>query len=170
MNSMNETRSLDRLISENIGLKTPKEIAALAGVTPGDVLRRKDELFDEIDVLTTHQKKQKLLIDLQVIAQDALERAKNMPDEYYAGALNASVNAQKEILKQLENYDKYDAERVEQLNRLRVREIVRLISYVLDALVPILEAKYGVDRNEIEEMTYELLEVEASRLDAEAVE
>lgn len=164
--------AVDRKIIRGLGEKTPREIAHELGMTPEEVLVRKDQILNEIDVLTIEQKTQKLLHDLTMIANAAWDKAKNVSDEFYSGTLNTAVNAQKEILRQIEILERRresNLSQVDQLNRLRVRELIRLISVVMDELVPYFEAKYGADRDEIEGVFLEKLEVESRRMEEEAL-
>lgn len=156
---------LDSLILKYIGVKTPRQIAEMVGVDPKVVLARKDELLNEIDVLTLDQKRAKLIVELQEIARNAMEKAKNIPDEFYAGTLNAAVNAQREVLRQLEVQEKRDTDAVMQLNQLRIRELLRLMDAVLGSGVAVIATRFNLDQEELMEVFYELMEVESERLE-----
>src|SRR5690625_7746741 len=69
---------VDALIWKHAGVRPVREIAEMAGVRPDEVLRRKNELLEEVDVLTIQQKRQKLLIELDGIARDARKRAEEI--------------------------------------------------------------------------------------------
>lgn len=165
---MTDYEALDKYIMRYITIKTPKEIGEMVGVEPRVVLARKDELLSSMDVLTVDQQRVKLIAELNEVIQKAMERADRTDDEYYAGMLNSAVNAQKEILKQLEFQERRNSGQIEQLNRLRVRELVKLMSMVMGELVPYLAEKYGADPEEITGVFYEKLEIEAARMEQEA--
>ena len=165
---MTDYEALDKYIMRYITIKTPKEIGEMVGVEPRVVLARKDELLSSMDVLTVDQQRVKLISELNEVIQKAMERADSTDDEYYAGMLNSAVNAQKEILKQLEFQERRNSGQIEQLNRLRVRELVKLLSMVMGELIPYLAEKYEADPEEITGVFYEKLEIEAARMEQEA--
>ena len=113
---------------ELVGTRTPKQIADELGLPPAEVVRRTREMLESVDVLTIEQQRQKLMIDVGRIARKAEEAFDNSLDERNkSGLLNSAVNAQKEVLRQLEKMETRNAEAVDALNRMRVAELVRLV-------------------------------------------
>ena len=113
---------------ELVGTRTPKQIADELGLPPAEVVRRTREMLESVDVLTIEQQRQKLMIDVGRIARKAEEAFDNVYDERNkSGLLNSAVNAQKEVLRQLEKMETRNAEAVDALNRMRVAELVRLV-------------------------------------------
>lgn len=132
-----------------VGIRTPRQIAEHLGWDSKDVMRRSRELLDEVDVLTIHQKKQKLLIDLQRISTEAEEAAATTVDEYKAGLYNSAVAAQKEVLKQLAALEKQDNEKIERLNALRIRELLNLMDRVVVGGCAALAERHGLSEEEL---------------------
>ena len=157
--------NLDTLISRYIGIKTPREIASMAGVDVADVLRRKTELIDEVDVLSLSEKRAKIMIELQDLARSARDKVDNIDDEFYAGTVNAIVNAQAKMLQQLEYLEKKDADSVDQLNWMRVRELLRLMDVVVASGVREIASEHGLDEAELSAVFSSKLVEEAERLE-----
>ena len=129
---------------ELVGTRTPKQIADELGLPPAEVVRRTREMLGSVDVLTIEQQRQKLMIDVGRIARKAEEAFDNSLDERNkSGLLNSAVNAQKEVLRQLEKMEVRNAEAVDALNRMRVAELVRLVeTAVVDTLSELDPANY----------------------------
>lgn len=140
---------IDEMIWEYSGIKPVREISELTGLKPEEVMRRKTELIDSVDVLSIQQKRQRLLIELDGMARDARERAANTIDEYYSGMLNSSVAAIKTLLNELSRMEKQDSGKVEALNRKRVEELVSLVREVVDESVAEISETYGLDDQEL---------------------
>ena len=113
---------------EMVGTRTPKQIADELGLPPAEVVRRTREMLESVDILTIEQQRQKLMIDVGRIARKAEEAFDHSLDERNkSGLLNSAVNAQKEVLRQLEKMEVRNAGAVDALNRMRVAELVRLV-------------------------------------------
>ena len=140
---------------ELVGTRTPKQIADELGLPPAEVVRRTREMLESVDVLTIEQQRQKLMIDVGRIARKAEEAFDNVYDERNkSGLLNSAVNAQKEVLRQLEKMETRNAEAVDALNRMRVAELVRLVeTAVVDTL-----AELVPDREDAMDVFYGYLE------------
>src|SRR5690606_30067998 len=67
------------------------------------------------------------LIDLQSIARKTQEDYDKSPFEFKAGLMNSAIASMKLVLSELNRMDKADQGKVEALNNLRVREILRLV-------------------------------------------
>lgn len=146
---------------ELVGTRTPKQIADELGLPPAEVVRRTREMLESVDVLTVEQQRQKLMIDVGRMARKAEEAFDNSLDERNkSGLLNSAVNAQKEVLRQLEKMETRNAGAVDALNRMRVAELVRLVeTAVVDTLSEIDPANY----DENMKIFYGYLETAASR-------
>ena len=140
---------------ELVGTRTPKQIADELGLPPAEVVRRTREMLESVDILTIEQQRQKLMIDVGRIARKAEEAFDNSLDERNkSGLLNSAVNAQKEVLRQLEKMETRNAEAVDALNRMRVAELVRLVeTAVVDTL-----AELVPDREDAMDVFYGYLE------------
>ena len=144
---------------ELVGSRTPKQIADELGLPPAEVVRRTREMLESVDILTIEQQRQKLMIDVGRIARKAEEAFDNSLDERNkSGLLNSAVNAQKEVLRQLEKMETRNAEAVDTLNRMRVAELVRLVE---TAVVGTL-AELVPDREDAMDVFYGYLETAAS--------
>lgn len=162
-----DTERVDRLIMKNVGVKPVSYIAKLTGLKPEEVLRRKAQLLEEIDVLTVQQKRQKLLINLEEIAQDAMEKSKSINSEFFAGTLNAAVSAQKVILAEMARIEKNSSDEVVRLNEMRIRELMRLIDATVVSSVREIAATHGLEEAELMEIFQSKLSEEARALEEE---
>lgn len=140
---------IDEVIWKYAGLKPVREIADLVGIKPEEVLRRKNQLLEEVDVLTIQQKRQRLLIELDGMARESRERAKGTLDEYYAGMLNSSIAAVKVVMVELARAEKADTEGVERLNQMRVRELLSLVDSAVVTSVRQIAETHDLDEAEI---------------------
>lgn len=155
---------IDEMIWKHIGLKPAREIADMAGIKPEEVLRRKNELIDEVDVLTLQQKRQRLMIELDGMARDARDRASTTSDEFYAGTINAASGAIKTMLAELARMEKQDTTRVDALNQKRVQELVSIMRATVDSAVPDIARKFDLDETELFEIfNQRLIEVAQER-------
>lgn len=140
---------IDSIIWKHIGIKPAREIALEAGVKPEYVLRRKNEMIEEIDYLTIQQKRQRFLVEMDSMARDARQRASRTDDEYYAGMINAATGNIKVILNELSRMEKADTSKVESLNQKRIAELVSLVREVVDTSVSEIAARYDLDEQEL---------------------
>lgn len=143
---------IDRVIWRGIGVKSVRQIAEEAGIKPEEVLRRKGELLDSVDVLSIQEKRQKLVIELDGMARDAREKARNIDSEYYAGTVNAAAGAIKTMLNELARMERGDNSKVEALNQKRISELVSLMREVVDVSVVEIAAKNGLDEQDLYEV------------------
>lgn len=153
---------ISEIIWRHAGLKPVRDIAEMTGLKPEDVLRRKNELLDGVDVLSIQQKRQRLLIELDGMARDARERASGASDEFYAGTINASTGAIKTMLSELARQEKQDSGKIEALNSLRIRELLKLIDSTVSRAVTEIAATHKLEEAEIMEIFQGHL-VEAAR-------
>lgn len=158
---------IDRLIWQYVGRKSVREIAEMTGLTPEKVLQRKNELLEEVDVLTIEQKRQKLLISLDEIAQDAMDKAVSISAEFYAGTLNSAVAAIKTMLGELARMEAKDQGKVEALNQLRVRELLRLVDSTVARTMAQISKEHELDEGDLMEVFQGHLVESARELETE---
>lgn len=143
---------IDKAIWENIGIKSVREIADLTGLKPEEVLRRKTDLLEGIDVLTIAEKETRILVELEGMARDMRARAANTIDEYASGMINSSVAALKTMLSQLDRLKKQDQGKIEALNALRVKELLRLVDLTTTRAVREIAATHDLEETELMEV------------------
>lgn len=143
------TPRIEQIIWKGMGVRSARQIAEETGLKPEQVLAIKRDLLSAVDELTIIEKRTKILITLEQLAQDAIERAEKADDEFAAGMLNAARGALKDSLAELGRLSKQDTERVQQLNTLRRKEIVRLYTSVVDAGVTEIAERYGIPEDEL---------------------
>lgn len=158
---------ISEIIWRNIGLKSVRDIAEMTGLKPEEVLRRKNELLDSVDVLSIDQKRQRLLIELDGMARDARDRAQGASDEFYAGTVNAATGAIKTMLAELARMQKQDSGKIEALNQLRVKELLRLVDSTVVRSVREIAATHDLDETELMEVFQGHLVEAARELEAE---
>lgn len=128
-----------------LGGKTVREMADKAGVKPEEILRRKAELLDGADVLTIQEKRILLTVELSDLARAAREKAETISDERnFSGAINSSVSAIKTYLGELARMEKSDTGKIEALNDLRRKELLRLVDAVVRKTISAVSIKYEV--------------------------
>lgn len=149
---MTDTNAADKLVMKHVGKKSAREIAELTGMDENWVLRRKNELLEEIDVLTHDQLVQKILIELREVAEKANDLAKSSLDEFKAGLFNSAIAANKEVLKQVTALRNSGGSDVERLNRLRMLELLRLLDNVVNSGAKDAAAEFQIDETRLLEI------------------
>ena len=157
---------VDELIWRGAGVKSVRKIAEETGLKPEEVLRRKNELLDEVDPLTIQQTRQRLIIDLQRIARKTQEDYEASPFEFKAGLVNSAVASMKLVLAEMTRAEKADSSKVDALNALRQREILRLVrDSVLTTLDEIAEL-HDLDRDQLQDVFQKNLVQTAHEIEA----
>lgn len=156
---------IDRVIWSGVGVLSVRKIAEEAGIKPEEVLRRKGELLDEIDVLSVAEKRVRIMAELDGMARDARERAARVSDEFAAGLLNSSVAAMKTVLGELSRMEKADNGKVEALNQLRIKELLRLVDTTVSRTFREIATTRGVPEDEMMNVFQGFLSESARELD-----
>lgn len=156
---------VDELIWRGAGVKSVRKIAEETGLRPEEVLRRKNELLEEVDPLTIQQTRQRLIIDLQRIARKTQEDYESSPFEFKAGLVNSAVASMKLVLAEMTRAEKADNSKVESLNRKRVESLVRIVRAAIDAGVPEISDRYGIPEDDLFEIFNSRLQEAAEKED-----
>lgn len=159
---------VDAIIWKYLGRKPVREIAEMAGVDPAYVLRRKNELIEETDVLTLDQELRRLISEMKDLAARSKDAAENSPMEFKAGLYNSAIAATKTLMNQFERAQSKNTSQVDQLNALRVRELLSLIDSVVVRSVKEITETYSLPENEILEVFNNNLVIVAQEKDIEA--
>lgn len=139
---------IDRLIWRSIGRRSLRQVAEETGVPLDQLAFRRTELLDSIDDLTIQQKRAKLLVDLQEIADKARDDYDDEPDKDKGSKLlTVAVGSIKTVLGEMRQMEKADTSKVEALNMLRIRELVSLIQEAVDTSVPEIASEYGIEQS-----------------------
>ena len=154
-----------RLVWKRLGNRSVRQIAQETGLTPEQVLRIKNELLEGVDDLSIAQKKYKLIVELEGIAQDAREAAENSVEDFKSGMWNSAVSAMKTMLAELNRMEKADTSKVEALNALRVRELLKLVDTVVHLTLQDISDKYDVGEAELQAIFQDHLIPAATELD-----
>lgn len=141
---------LERILWRSIGVKSVRQVAQDTGLTVEQVSRIRTQLVDGLDDISIDQKRMKLLVDLQEIA-DKARKDYDSADDTDSGSklLTASIGAIKTVLQELARIEKASSTAVDSLNLLRVRELVSLVQEAVDASVPEISEKYGIDSDDL---------------------
>lgn len=157
---------VDEIIWRGAGVKSVRKIAEETGLKPEEVLRRKNELLEEVDPLTIQQTRQRLLIDLQRIARKTQEDYDNAPFEFKAGLMNSAVASMKLVLAEMTRAEKADNTRVTELNALRQREILRLIQETVNNTLDEISESHNIDRDALQDVFQKNLVQTAQEIEA----
>jgi len=158
---------IERIVWRGLGIKSARQIAEEAGISPETVLRVKRELLESVDVLSIQERRMKIMADLQELAQEARRRYEGASDEFAAGLLNSSVAAWKAMITELARMEKADTSKVESLNAKRVQELVRLVRLTVDASVYELSDRFDLDSDDLFEVFNRNMAIAAEQLEAE---
>lgn len=161
------TDKIRRQVWKRLGTKSIRDIAADTGLKPEQVIEVKQQLLDEVDVLTHEEQIMKLMVTMHELVETIKEKAENVVDERNAAGLgNAAVNAVEKTLKQVRMLKREDNSKVTELNSLRVRELLRLMDRVVVSGVGELAEVHGLEEQDMLEVFQRHLMSEAMALDA----
>ena len=118
-----------------------------------------------MDVLSVEQKKQKFIVMLEEIAHDTKEDYDNAPYEFKSGLMNSSIAAMKTIMVELNRTSKEEQGRIEQLNALRVKELLRLVDKTVATTLAEIATTYELDEDELQSIFQSHLVPTAQSLD-----
>lgn len=157
---------LEKIVWRSLGVKSVRQIAEETGLNPEQIFAVKREMLDAVDVLSIQEKRTKILVALEQLAQDALDRAKDSSDEFSAGHYNAARGAMKDMLTEFNRVSKQDQGAIEQLNQLRVRELLRLVDSTVARTLEEIASRYDLDEADLQAIFQSHLKPAASELES----
>lgn len=157
---------LEKIVWRSLGVKSVRQIAEETGLNPEQIFAVKREMLDAVDVLTIQERRAKILVALEQLAQDALDRAKDSSDEFSAGHFNAARGAMKDMLTEFNRVSKQDQGAIEQLNQLRLREILRLVDTTVQKTLSEIASIHDLNQFELQAIFQKHLVPTATELDA----
>jgi len=157
---------IQRIVWKGLGNKSVREMSEETGLSPEEIFAVKRELLGAVDVLTVQEKRQKILIDMEKLAQDALDRAEDSSDEFFAGMMNAARGAMKDMLTALNQTAKGEQEAIERLNDLRIRELLNLIDRTVSYTLAEIATTYSLEENDLQDIFQKHLKPAAQELEA----
>lgn len=140
---------IERIIWRGLGIKSIRQLSEETGLPPDKIHAMKRELFDSVDVLTTQQKKHRLMVVLEEIAQATQADYDSAPYEFKAGLANSAIASMKTMLTELNRVSKDDQAAIETLNALRVRELFALMQEVVEVSVREVASQHELDEDEL---------------------
>lgn len=143
---------IERIVWRGLGVKRIRQLSEETGLPPDKIHAMKRELFDSVDVLTTQQKKHRLMVVLEEIAQATQEDYDKAPYEFKAGLANSAIASMKTMLTELNRVSKDDQQAIETLNALRVRELFALMQEVVEVSVREVASQHNLDEDDLFEV------------------
>lgn len=141
---------IDRLIWKSIGRRSLRQVAEETGIPLEQLAFRRTELLDSVDELTVAQKRTKVLADLQEFANKARDDYDNEPDKDKGSKLlTAAIGASKTVLAEWRQMEKQDNSKIEALNSMRVRELLRLIDSTVALTLAEIAREHDLDEAEL---------------------
>lgn len=166
MTDMEIEPRLEKIVWKSLGVKSVRQISEETGLAPEQIFAIKREVLDAVDVLTVQEKKQKLLVTLEEIAQTTQEDYANAPWEFKSGLANSAIASMKTIMVELNRTSKEDQGRIEQLNQLRIRELLRLVDGTVARTFAEISETHGIDQDELLAVFQSHLKPAAEELDS----
>ena len=141
---------IEKLIWRSIGRKSVRKMAEETGLPVEMVARIRTELLDGVDELTIDQKRTKLLVDLQDIA-DTARSDYDSADDTDSGSklLTVAVGAIKTVLGEMRQIEKSSSGAIDALNQMRIRELMRLIDLTVAKTFAVLSERHGLEEDEM---------------------
>lgn len=156
---------IEKLIWRSIGRKSVRKMAEETGLPVETVARIRTELLDGVDELTIDQKRTKLLVDLQDIA-DTARSDYDSADDTDSGSklLTVAVGAIKTVLGEMRQIEKSSSGAIDALNQMRIRELMRLIDLTVAKTFAVLSERHGLEEDEMYEIFQGFLKPAAMEL------
>lgn len=156
---------IEKLIWRSIGRKPVRKMAEETGLPVEMVARIRTELLDGVDELTIDQKRTKLLVDLQDIA-DTARSDYDSADDTDSGSklLTVAVGAIKTVLGEMRQIEKSSSGAIDALNQMRIRELMRLIDLTVAKTFAVLSERHGLEEDEMYEIFQGFLKPAAMEL------
>lgn len=165
------SEEVDRMLLRKVGVQSTAEIARELGVGPLEVRKRVNELLESIDVLTVQQERTRLLIELRALVNRATERldqiGTGLSDREFSQVLNSTTQTIRVHLQELDKMESKDDEALQELNRKRVEEILRLMDRVVVSSVREIADAHGLDEAEMLDVFSARLVESAAEMDVE---
>lgn len=165
------TDDMDKMLLRKVGIASTAEIAREFGMSPLEVRRRVNELLESIDVLTVQQERTRLLIELRSLVNRATERldaiGTGLSDREFAQVLNSTSQTIRVHLQELDKMEAKDDAALQELNKKRVQELLRLMDRVVTTSVHEVAKTHGLDEAELIEVFSSRLVEEAAAMDVE---
>lgn len=157
---------IEKMVWKRLGNTPVRKIAEETGLTREQVIAIREELLDSVDELTINQKRQKFLVELEGISQDARKDAENADGRDKGPLYSAAVSAIKTVMSELARMEKTSSQAVDSLNALRIRELVELIREAVDTSVPQIAEQYGLEEADLFAVFNANLQEAAARRDS----
>lgn len=162
---------VDRLLLRYVGTKSTTEIARELGMAPHEVKARITVLLDNIDVLTIQQERHRLMVTLNDVARRGQERldeiGAGLTDREWAQVATTITTSVKIALDQLARMEAKDDEKVQELNALRVQELLRLMDAVVTTSVKEIADRFLLNERDLLSIFTAKLSEEAAKMDME---
>lgn len=143
---------IQKMVWKRLGNTPVRKIAEETGLTREQVIAIREELLDSVDELTINQKRQKFLVELEGISQDARKEAETADGRDKGPLYSAAVSAIKTVMAELARMEKTSSQAVESLNALRIRELMRLIDLTVAKTFATLSERHGIEEDEMYEI------------------
>lgn len=143
---------IEKMVWKRLGNTPVRKIAEETGLTREQVIAIREELLDSVDELTINQKRQKFLVELEGISQDARREAGDADGRDKGPLYSAAVSAIKTVMAELARMEKTSSQAVDSLNALRIRELMRLIDLTVAKTFATLSERHGIEEDEMYEI------------------
>lgn len=164
--SSGDLSNKQRLLIKWAGIKSANEISELTGIAPEDVGREIDAVLNSIDVLTVQQLRAKLLIGMLEANEELRSRFADMSDRNITAAIATYGANTSRIQKEMRDAEKADTGKIEQLNQLRIRELLKMIDETVVISVDEIAALTNIDASELMDVFTRNLVVKAREIEA----
>jgi hypothetical protein len=151
---------IDRYLANNLGRLTHAELAKESSIPEGDVERRAQAYYDAI-LISAPRRRAKLFMQMEDIAIEAMDRARNSSARESSGNFNSAIAAIKAINKELADAEKRESESDQK--EMYGRIFAQMIQSGLDRAIGVLQARHPeLDSKELQkELQAQIMEISA---------
>lgn len=157
---------IEKLVWKRLGNTPVRKIAEETGLTREQVIAIREELLDSVDELTINQKRQKFLVELEGISQDARSAAESAEGRDKGPLYSAAVSAIKTVMAELVRMEKSSSQAIDSLNALRIRELLRLVDTTVRRTLEDVAEEYGLETPDLMSIFQGHLSVVAEEMEA----
>lgn len=156
---------IDRWLASQYGTFSIKELAEQTGVPEPDIVQRVTAYYDSIR-LTQAEIRAKSVMQLQEIANESMERARNSSARDSSGNWNSSLAAVKALMKEVSDAEKRESG--DDQKELYGRVLAGIVQRAMDRAIGVLSERHPeIDATELEkELQLQVLSI-ASEMDSE---
>lgn len=146
----------DDYILRHVGVKTVGEISEATGIPPEKVASRFKELVGTIDILSRPDRINKIILQLEKLASEMMERVSNASDKDAAAISNSVRQIYANVIAELRNIEQMSSNEIAEMQTQYALMLSRMIGVSFERTLRSLEEKYPEIEPEVIEAEFQM--------------